>query len=48
MGSFTYTITDSNGDTSTATVNVTIAPDAPGTDVPVAQMIRRTLQKTCR
>ncbi|WP_181369010.1 Ig-like domain-containing protein [Flavobacterium pallidum] len=34
--SFTYTITDSNGDTSTATVNVTIAPDAPGTDVPVA------------
>ncbi|AWI24425.1 hypothetical protein HYN49_00135 [Flavobacterium pallidum] len=34
--SFTYTITDSNGDTSTATVNVTIAPDAPGVDSPLA------------
>ena len=33
--SFTYTITDASGDSSTATVNVTIASDPTG-DVPVA------------
>ncbi|WP_291083328.1 Ig-like domain-containing protein [Flavobacterium sp. BFFFF1] len=34
--SFTYTITDANGDTSTATVFITVNPDVPTADVPVA------------